>query len=243
MFVVVLTGAGISAESGLPTFRGAGGLWRGRNPLELATPEAFAREPEAVWSFYSERRRWLLDPQVQPNAAHRALAELEHVGGDRFLLVTQNVDDLHARAGSRRVRAIHGELLRTRCAACAFEFEDCEPLAADRACPRCGLAGRLRPAVVWFGEVPHFLDEVAAAAGRCTHFIAIGTSGVVYPAAGLVDLARSAGAHTVEVNPEPSGNPAFLEVLAETAVAGVPGLVQTLVGAMRPGDAAQARRK
>ncbi|MFP4540209.1 MAG: NAD-dependent deacylase [Opitutales bacterium] len=220
--MVVLTGAGVSAESGLPTFRGPDGLWRGRDPLALATPEAFAREPEAVWEFYSDRRAWLLAPDILPNAAHEALAELEDALGDALLLVTQNVDDLHQRAGSGHVRAIHGALLRTRCAACAHVFADEEPFARGRRCPQCRRAATLRPDVVWFGEVPHHLEEVYTAVSDCTHFAAIGTSGVVYPAAGLVELARSAGAQTVEINPVPSGNPAFSEVIAAPATVGVP---------------------
>jgi len=224
MRIVVLTGAGVSAESGLPTFRGKDGLWRGRDPMSLATPEAFAAEPEAVWEFYSDRRRWLLDPAVRPNPAHRALAALEVALGEAFLLVTQNVDDLHQRAGSERIRPIHGELLRTCCARCGHSFADREPFARERTCPACGRAGGLRPGVVWFGEMPHHLDAVAEAVNACTHFVAVGTSGVVYPAAGLVDLARAAGAETIEINPEPSGNPAFGEVIAEPATVGVPML-------------------
>ena len=232
MRVVMLTGAGVSAESGLPTFRGPDGLWQGRDPMSLATPAAFSREPETVWAFYSDRRQWLLDPKVQPNAAHRALVDLENALGAAFLLVTQNVDDLHQRAGSRRILPIHGELFRTLCAHCGNAFADRTLFHADRVCPKCSQRGGLRPGVVWFGEMPHHLDAVVEAVQRCTHFIAAGTSGVVYPAAVLVDLARSVGAATIEINPEPSGNPAFREVIAKTATVGLPPLCARLMGAV-----------
>jgi NAD-dependent deacetylase len=234
--LVILTGAGISAESGLPTFRGPDGLWEGRDPLSLATPEAFAREPEVVSAFYTARRRALLDEKIRPNAAHEALVELERRLGDAFLLVTQNVDDLHQRAGSRRLLPMHGELLRSRCTGCGEEFGDRRELAMERSCPACGRSGRLRPAVVWFGEVPLHLEEIAEAVRDATHFVAIGTSGMVYPAAGLAALARSVGAHTVEINPAPGGNPAFAEVLAEPATLGVPAWSEAFAAALQAGE-------
>jgi NAD-dependent deacetylase len=202
--IVVLTGAGISAESGLPTFRGAGGLWEGHRVEEVATPEAFARDPELVQRFYNMRRRALLDPAVRPNAAHLALARLEAERPGRVLIVTQNVDDLHERAGSRDVLHLHGELLRALCVECRGSAVWRGDLGADSACPGCGTLGNLRPDIVWFGEMPYRMDEVGDALGRCGLFVAVGTSGQVYPAAGFVEEARAAGARTVELNLEPS---------------------------------------
>ncbi len=195
--VVVLTGAGISADSGLATFRGPGGLWEGRRLDEVATPDAWRRDPELVWRFYQERRAML--GSVAPNAAHRALVRLERAlldAGHAFLLVTQNVDDLHERAGSRPLH-VHGELLRLCCEACGTSHHDDEHFdpASFVACPSCAFP-QLRPDVVWFGEVPHGLDEIAHELGSCSHFLAIGTSGVVHPAAGFLELARASGART-----------------------------------------------
>jgi NAD-dependent deacetylase len=174
---------------------------------DVATPEAFARDPARVQAFYNARRRGLLDPAVAPNAAHRALAALEHgmrrAGGD-VLVVTQNIDDLHERAGQRRLLHMHGELLKAVCAACGAVVGCSTDIAVDATCAACGTVGRLRPHVVWFGEMPLFMDEIAAALARCATFVAVGTSGNVYPAAGFVDLARRAGARTVELNLEPS---------------------------------------
>jgi NAD-dependent deacetylase len=230
--IVVLTGAGISAESGLPTFRGAGGLWEGRRVEEVATPEAFARDPEAVLRFYDMRRRALLDPAVRPNAAHVALARLEAelAPPGRFLLVTQNVDDLHERAGSRDPIHMHGELLRARCLACGGSVRWRGDLGVDAACPGCGEPGRMRPDVVWFGEMPYRMAEIGAALARCRLFVAMGTSGQVYPAAGFVAEARAAGARTVEINPEPSAvSRAFDERRYGPATEVVPALVDELL--------------
>lgn len=196
--VVVLTGAGVSADSGLATFRGAGGLWEGHRVEEVATPEAWAHDPALVWRFYQLRRAAL--GEVQPNAAHHALVELERrvlAGGGAFHLVTQNVDDLHDRAGSRELLHMHGELLRLRCEACGVSRHDETSLDAATflPCPACGHA-RLRPDIVWFGEVPLHLAQIEQAMARCTHFLALGTSGAVYPAAGLLEVARRAGAAT-----------------------------------------------
>lgn len=195
--VVVLTGAGISADSGLATFRGAGGLWEGHSVLDVATPEAWARDPARVWRFYQERRARL--PTVQPNAAHAALARLARALEDArgsLTLVSQNVDDLHQRAGSR-VLAMHGQLTSLACERCGRVVEDHEHTAPGVFVP-CGACGhaRLRPDVVWFGEIPRHLDEIDAALARAAHFVAIGTSGLVYPAAGLLGLARARGAVT-----------------------------------------------
>lgn len=204
--VLVLTGAGVSAESGVPTFRGLGGLWEGRRVEEVASPEGFEADPTLVWRFYSLRREGAL--KVAPNPGHVALAQLEAALGDRFLLATQNVDGLHARAGSKRLIAIHGELFETRCEACAKPFHD-ERTYFD-AVPTCATCGaRLRPHIVWFGEMldPAHLERVDAfisAAGRELVFLAVGTSGQVYPAAGFVDAARAAGGQCWLVDADPS---------------------------------------
>jgi NAD-dependent deacetylase len=202
--VVVLTGAGISAESGLPTFRDAHGLWEGHRPEEVATPEAFAAAPDLVQRFYDARRAALV--AVRPNAAHEALARLEAALGEDFLLVTQNIDDLHERGGSRRVLHMHGQLRKARCTHCGERMHWAGSLADEPPCPAC-TARALRPDVVWFGEMPYGLDEIDRAVGRCDVFASIGTSGVVYPAAGFARLASYHGAQTVELNLEPSGGP------------------------------------
>lgn len=195
--LVVLTGAGVSADSGVPTFRDAGGLWEGHRVEEVATPEAWARDPRTVWRFYQLRRAALAT--VAPNPAHDALAELEremNTRGHAFTLITQNVDDLHQRAGSTAI-AMHGSLATLACERCGATVEDRENVDPERfvPCAACGHA-RLRPDVVWFGEVPRALDAIDRAVKGATHFAAIGTSGVVYPAAGLLSLARFAGAET-----------------------------------------------
>lgn len=199
--LVILTGAGISAESGVPTFRGAGGLWEGKRIEDVATPRAFARDPERVLRFYDSRRRALAG--VAPNPAHVALARLEVAWDGPFLLVTQNVDDLHERAGSRKLLHMHGELLRARCSLCDWADRWTGDLLGV-ACPACGRLPALRPDVVWFEEIPLGLEQIEAALQRCELFVAIGTSGQVWPAAGFVERARGAGAHTIELNLEPS---------------------------------------
>jgi len=194
--VFVLTGAGISAESGVKTFRDAGGLWEEHRIEDVATPEAFARDPRTVWRFYSQRRKQA--GSVQPNPAHLALARLERQIGDRLFLCTQNVDPLHERAGSRAVHHMHGELLRSRCDSCdrpAFADERPQLEELPR-CERCG--GRLRPHVVWFGEVPLGMDRIYQALNACDLFVTVGSSGAVYPAAGFVSHLRH--------NPGQSGN-------------------------------------
>jgi NAD-dependent deacetylase len=203
--IVVLTGAGISVESGLPTFRGPDGLWEGHRLEEVATPEAYARDRAKVLRFYDERRRGLQDPAVHPNPAHLALARLEREWPGGFLLVTQNVDDLHGRAGSTRVLHMHGELMKVRCGACGEVVRWTGDLPPDADCGRCRMTGRLRPHVVWFGEYPFGLERIETALAACGLFVAIGTSGQVWPAAGFVELVRRAGlARTVELNLEPS---------------------------------------
>lgn len=199
--IVVLTGAGISAESGVPTFRDADGLWEGHHVEDVATPEGFARDRATVQRFYDERRAALAT--VEPNAAHRALAELEQTMGDALLVVTQNIDDLHERAGSRNVVHMHGELRKALCAACGVASPWDGPLLDEPACPGCG-AHALRPDVVWFGEVPYEMDRIVDALSEASQFVSIGTSGAVYPAAGFVQHARRHGARTLELNLEPS---------------------------------------
>jgi NAD-dependent deacetylase len=194
--VFVLTGAGISAESGVKTFRDAGGLWEEHRIEDVATPEGFARDPRLVWRFYSQRRRQV--QSVRPNPAHLALARLQQQIGDRLFLCTQNVDPLHERAGSREVHHMHGELLKTRCLSCdRAPFEDPgEYLEDDARCDRCG--ERLRPHVVWFGEVPFGMDRIFEELSGCDLFVTVGSSGAVYPAAGFVSHLRH--------NPGPRGN-------------------------------------
>lgn len=199
--IVVLTGAGISAESGIPTFRDAGGLWEGHRVEDVATPEGYARDPFTVLRFYDERRR--AAASAVPNAAHAALARLERELGERVLIVTQNVDDLHERAGSTRVVHMHGELRRALCAECGARPAWEGDLAGLPPCPSCG-ERMLRPDVVWFGEMPYDLDRIENAVVACDVFVSIGTSGAVYPAAGYVALAAAFGARTVELNLEPS---------------------------------------
>jgi NAD-dependent deacetylase len=197
--IVVLTGAGISAESGVPTFRAADGLWEGHRVEDVATPEAFERDPETVQRFYDARRAHLAD--VEPNPAHRALAELE--SRHDLLVVTQNVDDLHERAGSRNVLHMHGELLSAWCLGCDGRFRWAGSLLDRPACPGCGDQA-LRPDIVWFGEYPYELDRIDHALRRADLFVSIGTSGAVYPAAGFVGASRVHGARTLELNLEPS---------------------------------------
>lgn len=203
--IVILTGAGISAESGLGTFRDKGGIWEKFDWQKLATPEAFRSDPHSVHDFYNARRANMAG--AQPNDAHRALAALELLwqAEDRgsFLLVTQNIDDLHERGGSREVLHMHGELLKSRCNSCGHLFEHTHALGVETACPSCARAGGLRPHVVWFGEMPLGLDTIYEALGACDLFVAIGTSGTVYPAAGFVSEAKAAGAWTVELSLEP----------------------------------------
>jgi NAD-dependent deacetylase len=207
MRVFVLTGAGVSAESGLGTFRDQGGIWERFDPMRLATPEAFAADPATVHAFYNLRRRDLL--AAASNPAHAALARLERglaARGGRLWLCTQNIDDLHERAGAGHVHHMHGELLRARCTACGEERPWRDDLALATPCPACARPGGLRPAVVWFGEMPIGLDAIEEALLESDLFVAIGTSGSVYPAAGLVGMAREAGVRTMEINLEPSDN-------------------------------------
>ena len=199
--IVLLTGAGISAESGLKTFRGEDGLWEGEPVTEVATPQAFQRNPERVQGFYNMRRAQL--SEVQPNRAHRALADWQ-ASNSGITLVTQNVDDLHERAGSTPVWHMHGELKRARCTQCKEETAWHTHIDDSSLCPHCGLKGRLRPDIVWFGEMPKLMDQIEQVLTRCQLFVAIGTSGLVYPAAGFAQLAKAYGAAIVEINLEPT---------------------------------------
>jgi NAD-dependent deacetylase len=199
--IVILTGAGISAESGIDTFRSEGGLWEKHRIEDVATPEGFARNPDLVLGFYDARREALAT--VEQNAAHIALARLEQEFSGNLLLVTQNVDDLHERAGSSQVLHMHGELKSALCTSCGVR-SPWEATMADRPpCPVCA-APTLRPDVVWFGEMPYQMERIYAALGACDLFVSIGTSGAVYPAAGFVQEAREQGAETLELNLEPS---------------------------------------
>ena len=225
--VFVLTGAGISAESGLPTFRAEDGLWAGHSVEEVCTPEAWQRNPWAVWQFYSERRA--AGEKAQPNPAHIALAELESLIGDRFFLCTQNVDDLHEKAGSHRLIHMHGALDMARC-----ERECGRPPVSDRTIygslaevARCPCGGRLRPHIVFFGEIPLEMDRIQAEIAKCSLMLVIGTSGSVYPAANFVHWARQNGASTVYIGPEPPLNASsFTQVVEGKAGQVMPGLFQ-----------------
>jgi NAD-dependent deacetylase len=206
--IVVLTGAGISAESGLATFRGPDGLWEGHRVEDVCTPEALADDPATVHRFYDERRAALAG--VSPNPAHEALARLDRVWAGGLLIVTQNVDDLHERAGARRMLHMHGELLSALCARCGAHAEWRDALPPGTACADCG-ATTLRPDIVFFGEIPYEMERIEAALMHADLFVSIGTSGAVYPAAGFVRLAREAGAATLELNLERSAGSAWFD--------------------------------
>ena len=228
--IVILTGAGVSAESGLATFRGPGGLWEGHRVEDVCTPEALAKDEALVQRFYDERREKLAS--VEPNAAHRALARLDAEWPGGLLLVTQNVDDLHARAGSTRLLAMHGQLRSALCRACGgrspFTGAD---MGTGPACPSCGAAGRLRPDIVFFGEMPYEMEAIDRALMDADLFVSIGTSGNVYPAAGFVQTARYCGARTLEMNLEPSlGSTLFHESRIGPAGELVPAWVEEMLG-------------
>jgi NAD-dependent deacetylase len=226
--IVILTGAGISAESGIDTFRDAGGLWERHRIEDVATPEGFARNPDLVLDFYDARRAALA--AVQPNPAHIALARLEREFAGEVLLVTQNVDDLHERGGSSDVLHMHGELNSAWCTSCDARNPWNSPMSDRPACPACGSA-TLRPDVVWFGEMPYQMERIYAALTACDLFVSIGTSGAVYPAAGFVQEASMAGAATLELNLEPSeGSRFFTESRHGPASRLVPQWVDELLG-------------
>jgi len=226
--IVVLTGAGISAESGVPTFRDADGLWEGHRVEDVATPEAFDHQPSVVHRFYDERRAAL--GAVEPNPAHHALARLEEALGDDLLVVTQNIDDLHERGGSKRVLHMHGELRSALCRGCGGRSPWERELADLPPCPRCGVT-ELRPDVVWFGEVPYEMDRIQATLDRTDLFVSVGTSGAVYPAAGFAQYAGRRGARTLELNLVPSeGTHLFDEARHGPASVLVPAWVDELLG-------------
>ena len=229
--IVILTGAGISKESGLDTFRDADGIWAQVRLEDVATPEAFGRDPVRVHGFYNHRRAGLLDPAVQPNAAHRALARLDAEWPGPVLLVTQNIDDLHERGGSKRLLHMHGELLRARCLACDQSTPWRDDMDLESQCPLCGESGGLRVDVVWFGEMPYHMEEIYEALAGCGLFVSIGTSGSVYPAAGFIQEIRHHGrAHGVELNLEPSeGQSLFHEHHYGPASAVVPAFVERVL--------------
>ena len=227
--IVVLTGAGISRESGLATFRDPDGAWARVRIEDVATPEAFARDPARVHGFYNARRAQLEEPAVAPNAAHLAIAALERSWPGAFLLATQNVDDLHERAGSRRLLHMHGELKRARCTRCEATHAWTAPLDAGTLCPSCAIPGGMRPDIVWFGEMPYHMVRISAALARCGLFLSIGTSGNVYPAAGFVAEVRGR-AETVELNLLPSeGAPLFDDAIHGPATEVVPAYVAHLL--------------
>jgi NAD-dependent deacetylase len=226
--IVILTGAGVSAESGVATFRGPGGLWEGHRVEDVCTPEALARDAALVHRFYDARRAKLAT--VAPNAAHRALARLDAAWQGELLLVTQNVDDLHERAGSQRLLHMHGELRSALCAACGARMPWDDDLPPATRCPACDVPA-LRPDIVFFGEMPYRMERIEAALARADLFVSIGTSGAVYPAAGFVQTARAYGAATLELNLEPSaGSIWFAESRMGPASALVPAWVEELLG-------------
>ena len=228
--IVVLTGAGISAESGLATFRGPDGLWEGHRVEDVATPEAFARDPVLVHRFYDARRANLA--KVEPNAAHRALARLDAEWPGELLIVTQNVDDLHERAGAKRLLHMHGELKSAWCLGCHARMAWESGMGEGPACPECGIAGGLRPDIVWFGEMPYEMERIDRALMNADLFVSIGTSGNVYPAAGFVQTARYVRARTLEMNLEPSlGSHLFDESRTGPAGVLVPEWVEEMLGA------------
>lgn len=230
--IVILTGAGISAESGLATFRGPDGLWEGHRVEDVATPDAFARDPVLVHRFYDARRANL--GAVAPNAAHCALARLDAEWPGELLIVTQNVDDLHERAGAKRLLHMHGELKAAWCRACDARMAWESDMGEGPACPECGVAGRLRPDIVWFGEMPYEMDRIDRALTNADLFVSIGTSGNVYPAAGYVQTARHVGARTLEMNLEPSlGSYLFDESRTGPAGVLVPAWVEEVLNDRR----------
>lgn len=228
--IVVLTGAGISAESGIKTFRAQDGLWENHRIEDVATPEGFARDPDLVQSFYNKRREKLQTPQVEPNPAHLALGRLERELEGKVTVVTQNIDNLHERGGTQNIVHMHGELLKARCSGSGQVFDQTQDIKTGDLCHCCQIPQQLRPHIVWFGEMPLQLDYIYSAIQEADLFVSIGTSGVVYPAAGFVHEARLYGAHTIEINLEPSAvETEFAEKRYGRAGAEVPKLVDELL--------------
>ena len=233
--VVVLTGAGISAESGIETFRATDGLWYRHRVEDVAYPEGFRRNPDLVHAFYNERRHQLLSGNIQPNPAHTALARFEQGFAGEFLLVTQNVDNLHEAAGSRNVLHMHGDLLSMRCLRTGEVFPIRGTISARSQCECCGQAGTLRPDVVWFGEMPYHMDQIEQALQACDLFVSIGTSGKVYPAAGFYQTVKWRGVPTVEINLESTGS-SFDTCITGPASTEVPAFFDGLLADIRNGQ-------
>ena len=232
MNIVILTGAGISAESGIRTFRDANGLWENHAIEDVATPEAFARNPELVHRFYNARRKQLQDPNLKPNAAHLALVELEQKWPDNLLLITQNVDNLHERAGSKKLLHMHGELLKVHCKRTKKVYDWVSDLDSSAICDCCKKAGGLRPHIVWFGEMPLQMDFIYDRLDECDLFVSIGTSGHVYPAAGFVNHVKENGreAQTIEINLDGTQNfSQFKTVIRGSASTEVPKFVADIL--------------
>jgi len=229
--IVILTGAGISKESGLDTFRDPDGIWAKVRIEDVATPEAFAADPDRVHAFYNMRRKRATTRDLQPNAAHAALARLEQQWRGEVLVVTQNVDSFHERAGTKNLLHMHGRHAEARCNECSHVVPWSGDMSLESVCAGCGRAGGMRPNVVWFGEMPQHMEAIQAALLACDHFISIGTSGNVYPAAGFVGLMRKLGrGHTVELNLEPSvGASLFAEAHYGSATEVVPAYVEAVL--------------
>tara|TARA_B110000014_G_scaffold253309_1_gene232561 strand:- start:64 stop:801 length:738 start_codon:yes stop_codon:yes gene_type:complete len=227
--IFILTGAGISKESGLATFRDPDGVWSKYRIEDVATPEAFAQNPKQVLDFYNLRRQQMNDALIVPNAAHKALAKLEGFWPGEVLLVSQNIDNLHERGGTVNLIHMHGELNKSRCGNCGDLVSDKGDLTSDMVCNKCGLKGGIRPHVVWFGEMPLFMDEIITFLERSKLFLSIGTSGNVYPASSFVERARSVGAQTIELNLEKSeGATLFHEAHYGLATELIPTIVSEL---------------
>ncbi|MEN8129218.1 MAG: Sir2 family NAD+-dependent deacetylase [Pseudomonadota bacterium] len=228
--IVILTGAGISAESGIKTFRASDGLWESHRIEDVASPRGFAVDPELVHRFYNMRRRQLVSPAIRPNEGHEALARLQESFPGQVLIVTQNIDNLHKRAGSKNIIHMHGELLKMHCSASGKIYPIRGDIGILDRCDCCDSAGTLRPHVVWYGEMPLAMDKIYHALENCDLFLSIGTSGNVYPAAGFVRVACGGGAHSVELNLEPSEvESAFAEKLYGPATQVVPAFVDRIL--------------
>ncbi|MCL1076726.1 NAD-dependent deacylase [Parashewanella spongiae] len=227
--IVILTGAGLSAPSGIETFRSQDGLWEQHLIEDVATPEGYASNPELVDTFYNQRRAQLNDPLVSPNAAHVALAKLELAHQGRLFVITQNVDDLHERAGSKQVLHMHGEIRKGRCPRSNLSFLMKKDFSSEQLCSCCQPAQRLRPHIVWFGEMPIGMGMIERALTECDLFISVGTSGVVYPAAGFVRLAKAFGAKTIDVNTEPCYTGSFDAQYKGCATETLPKLIDKIL--------------
>ncbi|KJY82397.1 NAD-dependent deacetylase [Vibrio galatheae] len=233
--VVILTGAGISAESGIQTFRAQDGLWENHKIEDVATPEGFERNPDLVQDFYNQRRLSLQDPAIKPNAAHKALGKLEQQLDGKVTVITQNIDNLHERGGSSNVIHMHGELLKSRCTESNQVIEEKGEINTGDLCHCCQIPAQMRPHVVWFGEMPLRMGDIYASLEEADLFISIGTSGVVYPAAGFVHDAKMHGAHTIEINLEPSAvESEFEEKRYGKASIEVPKLVEEILSLQQP---------